>query len=390
MRRLPLQKVQPGATLGASIKIPSPHPEVLYKLKFEPGRTLTTDDIEKLKNSNIQSVTIKDPATNDLDEFMYDKRVEKAQDEVLNEFNNLSNKFEQKSVSGSDITKLKSAIENLIKSLKNTHLMTAFTSLKTHDSYTAQHSLDVAKISLQVAIKFEIEFSKQLREESGADSRYINQNMLTDLGLGGMLHDIGKKEIPNQILSKPSKLTNDEWEQMKAHSEIGYNHLKELKFELNAPSKVPAYQHHEKFDGTGYPRGLEGTDIHLFGRLSALADVYSALTSKRPYRNAKSPATALSIMESMQADGPHFDPDLFDKFKSLILPFPVGQNVVLSDGSEGVVCGVDSDSPRKPNVRILYRNGERLSDPEELKVPNTSNELKIVEPSSHEPELVSP
>lgn len=120
------------------------------------------------------------------------------------------------------------------------------------------------------------------------------------------MHDIGKVGIPDQILLKPGKLEPDEFEQIKKHPEIGYEILK------NSPSRVVragaeiAFTHHEKFDGTGYPTGLKGEEIPLYGRITAVADVFDALTSERPYKKAFDNETAMEIIK--KGDGTHFDP----------------------------------------------------------------------------------
>lgn len=114
--------------------------------------------------------------------------------------------------------------------------------------------------------------------------------------------------------------------------------------------------------------------------MSACADIYSALTSQRSYRSAHSPATALTIMTSMQKDGPHFDPEIWEQFQDLIYPYPVGQTVVLDDGSEGVVSEVPENNKTEPIVRILSRDGERLKVPVEVQA-NQEGTPSIVETS---------
>jgi HD-GYP domain-containing protein (c-di-GMP phosphodiesterase class II) len=389
MRRVSIEQLSPGCVIGSSIRVPSPHPDVIYQLKLEPGTELTEEHINRLSRLSISKVPIKDSRTEDLDQYVYDESVEEAEEEVAHEFEKLTSKFTQDDIDSKDLTRLRSSVRSLIESLKNSQLMAAFTTLKTHDSYTAQHSLDVAKISLQLALEYEIEFREQLDRESGASASYICENMLEDLGIGAMLHDIGKRDVSQSTLNKSSKLNDEEWEEMKAHTKNGHEALKKIDHSINAPVKVPAYQHHEKFDGTGYPNSLEGKEIHLFGRICAPSDVYSALTSSRPYREAKPPAKALEIMASMQEDGPHFDPDIYDKFRTLVFPYPIGEEVSLSDGSKGVVCDVDESNPGQPTVRILEHEGERLEQPEEITVSNRPGQLQIVSPAVKSKQLLT-
>ena len=126
------------------------------------------------------------------------------------------------------------------------------------------------------------------------------------------LHDVGKIGISDSILLKPGKLTPDEFETMKTHCEIGYRILAESTSEVLALGAEIALNHHEKFDGSGYPRGLAGEDIPVPGRIAAICDVFDALTSERVYKKAIPPDEALLIMT--EGRGSHFDPRLFDLF----------------------------------------------------------------------------
>ena len=126
------------------------------------------------------------------------------------------------------------------------------------------------------------------------------------------MHDIGKVGIPDYILNKPGKLNNDEWEIMKTHSEIGYDLFKNNDKPLLQAAAIIAHQHHEKYDGSGYPRGLAGDDIHIYGRISAVADVFDALGSDRVYKKAWSNEKIFSLFKEER--GKHFDPALIDIF----------------------------------------------------------------------------
>lgn len=128
------------------------------------------------------------------------------------------------------------------------------------------------------------------------------------------MHDVGKMGIPDSILLKPARLTPEEWEIMKTHTLIGRSILMNSDSELLQVAEVIALSHHERWDGTGYPHGLVGKDIPLFGRICAVADVFDALTTPRPYKEAFSNEKALDVMRGEQKDGRHFDPDLFALF----------------------------------------------------------------------------
>lgn len=133
------------------------------------------------------------------------------------------------------------------------------------------------------------------------------------------LHDIGKLGVPDAILSKPGKLTDDEFEVIKNHPGIGYAMLLHSSRDILKAAAIIAYQHHERWDGTGYPRGLRGDEIHIYGRIAAIADVYDALSSDRIYRAGWAEADVVSWIS--QQRGHHFDPDLVDVFMENIAAF---------------------------------------------------------------------
>ncbi|MGO4549241.1 HD domain-containing phosphohydrolase [Paenibacillus sp. 2TAB23] len=126
------------------------------------------------------------------------------------------------------------------------------------------------------------------------------------------MHDIGKVAIPDAILQKPGKLTPEEYEQMKEHATIGYRLLRKSKRQLLQAAAIVAWQHHEKWDGTGYPQGLVGESIHIYGRITALADVFDALSSSRVYKEAWSLERILALVNEER--GRHFDPRVVDVF----------------------------------------------------------------------------
>ena len=163
-----------------------------------------------------------------------------------------------------------------------------------NDIYTKEHSDSVSKICEKIGSKLNIE-------------------LLDQLILSAKLHDVGKVFIPLTVLNKKEKLTYEEFESIKKHPEYGYNILKEVSSFKQINEGV--LYHHERFDGLGYPQGLKGFDIPLFARIISVADVYDALISKRPYRDAFSKDKAIEIMK--QESGKHFDPEILDVFLSI-------------------------------------------------------------------------
>ncbi len=164
------------------------------------------------------------------------------------------------------------------------------------------------------------EFTRILAQELSAHKKYkgyITEKYIEDIYLSSILHDIGKVGIPDAVLLKPGKLTPEEFEIIKAHSQLGGDALSEIESKIEGESfltlaKEIAYYHHERWNGKGYPKGLAGDDIPLSARIVALADVYDALTSKRVYKSAFTHEEAIKIIVSER--GRQFDPDVVDAF----------------------------------------------------------------------------
>ncbi len=168
--------------------------------------------------------------------------------------------------------------------------------ITSYDFYTYTHSVNVGVLSVLL--------SKELFKDSYAHD-------MQELGAGFFLHDIGKVNIDLSILNKPGRLSADEMKQMKTHPYQGYKILREAD-QLTEECRIISMQHHERADGTGYPNQLKGNDIHVYGRICCIADVYDALTAERPYKQRLKPFEALKIMKEEMLN--HFHKDLFDQF----------------------------------------------------------------------------
>ena len=190
--------------------------------------------------------------------------------------------------------------------------------LRTDDrsKVTFKHSVDVATISMILA--------KQMK---------LPDNEIHDIGVSGLLHDIGKTMIPNEILNKPGRLTDDEFNIMKKHSVYGYNMLKDRK-DLNNSILMGVLQHHERIDGTGYPLGFDAPKICQFAKILSVADVYDALVTKRPYKDAFSQRDAVEMLMSMTNQ---LDIGVMRAFMSSMILYPVDSIVQLSNGEKARV-----------------------------------------------------
>lgn len=172
--------------------------------------------------------------------------------------------------------------------------------ITSHDFYTYTHSVNVGILSVSL--------SKALFNRSE------NHNM-RELGAAFFLHDLGKVRIDSSYINKPGKLTNEEMREMKRHPAHGFNILNKAR-ELTTECKIIVLEHHERDDGSGYPRGLRGDEIHLYARVCAIADVYDALTSMRSYKQPMAPFSALKLMKEEMLS--HFHKELFEKFVKML------------------------------------------------------------------------
>jgi HD-GYP domain-containing protein (c-di-GMP phosphodiesterase class II) len=206
--------------------------------------------------------------------------------------------------------------------------------LKNVDDYTYLHS--VAVCALMIAL------GKQL-SLSGKDIR--------DAGIAGLLHDVGKIMIPNEILNKPGKLTDEEFEIIKTHPRKGWEVLS-ISQGANTVALDVCLHHHERVDGTGYPERLSGEPLTLFARMGAVCDVYDALTSNRSYKNGWEPAEAIRKMAEWK-DG-HFDEIVFHAFVKAIGIYPSGSLVKLKSGRLAVVIQQSEKSLLTPLVKAFF------------------------------------
>jgi HD-GYP domain-containing protein (c-di-GMP phosphodiesterase class II) len=255
--------------------------------------------------------------------------------------------------------------------MENADMAVALDDLGSADGYTLQHSIDVAAVGMLIG-------QKLFRERGWLDhlGRRVydrRERRLARLGLGLLLHDIGKLIIPADILNKPGKLDEAEWELMRAHPRAGVDMLRS---DLISPLvKVVVRSHHERWDGGGYPDGLSGEGIHQLARIAAAADVFDAVTSERVYASARPPDIGVEVV--VDGAGRAFDPDVVDVFKRVVAPYPPGVEVTLSDGRRGVVSSVPPENLRRPLVRVGWSAGGQPVTPYEVDLSGEPEELTL-------------
>jgi putative nucleotidyltransferase with HDIG domain len=235
--------------------------------------------------------------------------------------------------------------------------------VKNRDEYTFQHSVAVAALAAA--------FGRTLD---------MSREVIKELAIGGLLHDVGKALIPDSVLNKPGKLTDDEFVLMKCHAIRGAELLKKTPG-ISEIAYSAAAQHHERFDGTGYPQGLKGDEISIYGQMLAIVDVYDAITSLRVYHKGMPPTEALRKM--FQWSTCHFSPKLVQAFIKGIGIYPAGSLVRMESGRMGVVREVVSDKLLQPVVKVMYHAERRCYLPPEIVALAEAND-KIVAHESFE------
>lgn len=244
-----------------------------------------------------------------------------------------------------DYKKSERFVEDAIDSVaRNPDALISITKLRAFDEYTFTHSINVAVLS--------VAFGRRLG---------LSTYLLKPLGMSAMFHDVGKALIPSEILNKPGKLTDKEFGVIKDHPSKGYAIL-QAQHALSEEIIRGVIEHHEKFNGKGYPNGLSGDKISLFGSLITVADIYDALTSDRVYKKGMPANKALSIMYGMREQD--FLPQLIEQFIKCLGIYPVGSFVRLSDKQCAIVIGSNPDKPLFPTVKIILDAKHRPRTPE--------------------------
>jgi HD-GYP domain-containing protein (c-di-GMP phosphodiesterase class II) len=190
----------------------------------------------------------------------------------------------------------------------------------------------------------------------GKNLELDNKNLFR-LGLGAILHDIGKGKIPTEILLKPGPLTEEEFNIMKSHTTYGYEIIKNSS-NLDMVTANIALQHHEHWDGNGYPLHLKENDINVFARIVTICDIYDALTANRVYRGRILPHEAAEYI--INSNGVIADPSLTKNFVQNVAMYPIGATVLLSTGEIGRVSEIHNAMPLRPVIDIFaHRDSEK-------------------------------
>ncbi len=234
-----------------------------------------------------------------------------------------------------EMNQVESTVDKMTDSiLRNKDALVSLLRIKEIDEYTYVHSISVSALCISFAHGLDFEATQ-----------------IKQIGIGGLLHDIGKMKAPLQILNKPGPLSEIEFEIMKRHVKDGETTLGQYP-NLDRSCTCVTSHHHERLDGTGYPEGLKGEQISLFGQIAAIVDIYDALSSERCYKNALPPTEALRKLFEWSPS--YLNRELVEKFVAHLGIYPIGTLVRLENSLLAVVVGHGEKSLLRPVVRAIY------------------------------------
>ncbi|MFX3672908.1 MAG: HD-GYP domain-containing protein [Paenisporosarcina sp.] len=312
-------------------------------LLLNVGTILTEANINRLKKS-IAFIYVKSEMTDDIvqikDDIPYELRT-KTMSTISNVFSTITSEEKNKKAITSrlqNFRNLKDTFARIVEELQFSHdHLNLISHLQINNDFMFEHSLNTSLYSLSMG--------KTLG---------IPEKSLHILGLGALFHDIGKLQLPNLLLTK-SDLTQEEKHLMRLHTEIGFEMLRK-ESDLHLLIAHCAYQHHERVDGSGYPRGLKSNDIHQFAKIIAVAEKFDHLIRQK----AMLPHEAIEVLYGYCYI--RYDIEIIEAFKKSIAIFPIGVTVTLSSGERGVVIGYNKKYPQRPKVRIFMdKEGRKLS-----------------------------
>lgn len=326
MKRILVSDLKPGMALAKDVYNHEDGRLLLLK-----GYTMKPRYISKLEDLGITYVYIDEEAAPVAEEEI---REEQIYTEAFSTIKNvLTSVREGDSI---DVAPVKETVDEIVqKIINNESVFMQLTGIRDIDSYTFHHSVDVCIYSVITG--------KCLG---------LPDEDLTELGMGAILHDIGKCKVPIEILLKPGRLTDDEFLVMKLHTVYGYDIIHNTEGLTKRIANI-ACQHHERWDGTGYPIGLKGDQIDVLARIVAVSDVYDALTADRCYRKKDLPHEAAEFV--MGNSGKLFDPNITKTFIHNIQIYPEGCMVMLNTGEIGSVIDAGKNMVLRPKLKVIAR-----------------------------------
>lgn len=330
MRYIPISRLSAGMVCGKNLY------DINNQLMLKAGHTIRPSYIERIRHLGYQGIYIEDEFGADIvikDIIPAEMRMT-AVTLIRDICESTVRGVSHTAGIGRTINQTQSLVANIVDQMINSEeTLVNLIDLKFHDDYTFFHSVNVAILSMLLGMEVN-----------------LSNDQLISLGMAAILHDIGKMFIPKALLHKTDALAPGEYELLKQHASYGYDFLKgTLAMPLNIC--VGVREHHEHYNGNGYPDGLEGDNIHMFGRIICISDVYDSLTANRPYRKSMGTKEALSFVANSRWT--LFDPSLAESFMKKVAPYPVGTYVRLNSGYIGIVYKNYVDSFNRPIIKVI-------------------------------------
>ncbi|MBE5891017.1 MAG: HD domain-containing protein [Lachnospiraceae bacterium] len=319
MRYLQIERAFPGMLLGSDVL------DSDGRILISKNTVLTEQFIERLINLGIPAVYVEDKLSSGV--------------ELKPPISPVLRSAGLTAVRNKDIDSCRLIAQKIVQEiLHNGYHSLDMQDLRTFDDYTFAHSVNVAVMSCIIGFGME-----------------LSDDTLIDLVFAALLHDLGKLDIPTEILNKPGHLTPEEFALIKTHPIRSYEIIED-RLDISSHVKTAVLCHHENYDGSGYPKGLAEQDISLLARIIHVTDVYDALTSARPYKKPYSPYAATEILEG--GKGTTFDPEIVDAFVKYVPIYPKGSEIELSDGTVGLVI----ENSEEHNMRPIIRRMEDMAE----------------------------
>ncbi|WP_125154723.1 HD-GYP domain-containing protein [Clostridium rectalis] len=329
-----INRVEEGEILGKNILSSD------GKILLRAGMRLTKNYLKKLKNIGVFYIYLEDVRLEDVE--LEDEQLAELKQFTMKSMSHIIKNVH--SCNGKELKQSLGAVEELVSYIIDLgDVNKSLSDIKTYDNYTYMHSLDTCIMTSFLGLSSE-----------------FNKKELKELGVGAILHDIGKTMIPNRILNKQGKLTEEEFNEIKKHTIYGGQILRKNPSIPNSIIDI-VEQHHERFDGLGYPYGLKGNSISKFAKVVCICDVYDAVSNDRCYRKKFNPNDAYELI--LAGSGTNFDQKLVKKFKETFAIYPLGCCVRLSNGEEGYVVKQNRGFPDRPIIRVLYDAETKSSMP---------------------------
>jgi len=308
------------------------------QLLLSKEAVLTESYIRRLEHSNIQCVYVEDELTRGIafDTVVSDELKVRSVNTVKQIFKALSDR-KSSMYTVKDLDAIKDVVDALMDEIYNHHnTLYCMTELMGTDMYTYHHSAEVAILSMLVA------------KSMGLNNAFIHK-----IGVGALLHDIGKMKIPGDVLNKIEALTGEETELLRTHSQLGYNMLKESA-NISPISRQIVLLHHEKLNGVGYPLGLKNQDIPVHVRVVTMCDIFNATTSNRSYKSRLNVDMALEVLRVEAVY--ELDREIYHHLLKVANIYPAGTLVELSDGRLAIVIKENHEAQTRPVLQIVKNN----------------------------------